>query len=249
MLIEQTMERLRALRLTGMAEALIEQQQSVTFTELSFDERLGLLVDAEHTFRENRRLTRYLREARLRHTQACLEDLDYAPRRKLEKAVMRQLATCLWIKEHQNIIITGATGVGKSYLSCALGNQACRKGFRVIYRRVPRLFEELALSHADGTYHKLLKKFAKSDVLILDDFGMASMKAVDRRDLLEILEDRDGARSTIIAGQLPPESWHDYINDPTTADAICDRVIHNAHKINLKGPSKRKELALKNKKR
>ncbi|MCP4675823.1 MAG: ATP-binding protein [Deltaproteobacteria bacterium] len=249
MLIEQTMERLRALRLTGMAEALIEQQQTITSNELSFDERLGLLVDSEYTYRENSRLYRYLREAKLRHSQACLEDLDYAPRRKIEKAVIAQLAVCLWIKEHQNIIITGATGVGKSYLSCALGNQACRKGFRVLYRRVPRLFEELALSHADGTYPKLLKRFAKSDVLILDDFGMTPMKSIDRRDLLELLEDRDDMKSTIIAGQLPPESWHDYINDPTTADAICDRVIHNAHKINLKGPSKRKELAQKNKRK
>ncbi len=246
MLIEQTMEKLRALRLTGMADALIEQQQTVTSNELSFDERIGLLVDCEYTFRENRRLYRYLREAKLRHSQACLEDLDYAPRRKIDKAVIRQLASCLWIKEHQNIIITGATGVGKSYLSCAFGSQACRKGFRVIYRRAPRLFEEMTLSHADGTYSKLLKRFEKSDVLIIDDFGISPMKAGDRRDLLEILEDRDATRSTIIAGQLPPESWYDYINDPTTADAICDRVIHNSHKINLKGPSKRKELAQKN---
>ena len=249
MLIEQTMEQLRALRLTGMADALTDQQQTVTFNELSFDERLGLLVDAEYNHRENRRLSRYLREARLRHTQACLEDLDYGPRRKLDKAVIRQLASCRWIKEHHNVIITGATGVGKSYLSCALGNQACRKGYRVLYRRAPRLFEELTLSHADGSYARLLKRFAKADLLIIDDFGISPMRPVDRRDLLEIIEDRDDARSTIVTGQLPPESWHDYISDPTAADAICDRLIHNAHKIELKGPSKRKGLALKEKKK
>lgn len=249
MLTEQTIEIMRSLRLTGMIEAFEEQQRTVKVNDLSFDERLGLLVDAERTYRENRRLNRYQKAAKFRHPQACIEDLDYAPRRKLDKPVILQLSSCRWIKENQNVIITGATGVGKSYLACALGIQACRKGYKVLYRRAPRLFNELALSHADGTFAKLLNQFAKTDLLIIDDFAMSPIKPADRRDLLEVIEDRDNTRSTIIAGQLPVDEWHEYLNEPTTADAICDRLVHNAHKISLKGPSKRKELAKKMKKK
>ncbi len=230
-----------------MLEAFEDQQRTIKVNELSFDERLGLLVDAEYSYRENKRLTRYQKAAKFRYPGACLEDLSYSPRRKLDKAVILQLAICRWIREHQNVIITGATGVGKSYLACALGIQACRKGYKTIYRRASRLFHELALSHVDGTFAKLLGQFAKTDLLIIDDFGMSPIKAPDRRDLLEIIEDRDNTSSTIIAGQLPYDEWHDYLNEPTTADAICDRLIHNAHKISLKGPSKRKELAMKTK--
>lgn len=249
MLIEQTTEKLREMRLIGMADALEEQQRTVKTNEMSYDERLAMLVDAEHTYRENRKLARHLKEAKLRHSQACIEDIDYTPRRKLDKAVIRQLTSCRWVKENHNVIITGATGVGKSYIACALANQACRKGHRSIYRRAPRLFEELTLAHADGTFTKLLSRFARVDVLVIDDFGIAPMRDDDRRDLLEILEDRDGLKSTIVTSQLPPDAWHEYLDEPTAADAICDRLIHNAHRIVLKGPSKRKEAAQKGRKK
>lgn len=249
MLTEQTIETMRAMRLHGMLEALEDQQRTVKANELSFDERLGLLVDAEYSYRENRRINRYQRAAKFRYPNACIEDLSYAPRRKLDKSVVLQLAGCRWLREYQNIIITGATGVGKSYLACALGVQACRKGYRTLYRRAPRLYAELNLAHADGTFVRLLKQFAKADLLIIDDFGMSAIKPADRRDLLEIIEDRDNTRSTVVAGQLPPDEWYEYLNEPTTADAICDRLIHNSHKIALKGPSIRKELAMKKKKK
>jgi DNA replication protein DnaC len=215
--------------------------------ELSFDERIGLIVDAEHTFRENKRLGRYLREARLRHGQACIEDIDYAPKRELDKSVVVQLAGCRWVKDNQSIIITGKTGVGKSYLACALANQACRKGYRAVYRRAVRMFEELNLAHADGTYGKLLARLARMDLLVIDDFALAPISDMNRRDLLEVLEDRDGLKSTIITSQLEPQLWHDYIGEPTAADAICDRILHAAHRIVLKGPSKRKEESLNRK--
>jgi len=249
MLIEQTIEKLREMKLHGMAEGLEEQQRTVKTNEMSCDERLAMIVDAEHTYRENRKLARHLKEAKLRHSQACMEDIDYSPRRKLDKAVIHQLAGCRWVRENQNVIITGATGVGKSYIACALANQACRKGHRSIYRRAPRLFEELTLAHADGTFIKLLARYARVDVLVIDDFGIAPMKGEDRRDLLEILEDRDGLKTTIITSQLPPDTWHEYLDEPTAADAICDRLIHNAHRIVLKGPSMRKEEAQKRSKK
>ncbi len=241
MLNEPTMEKLQSLKLTAMAAAWAEQQKSPDVAKLSFDERLGLLVDAEWLYRENARLQRYLRDAKLRLSSACVEDVDYAPRRELDKAVVRQLATCRWVQEHQNVVVTGATGTGKTYLACALAQQACRKGFRAVYRRASRLFDELTLAHADGTYGRVLGKLARADLLVLDDWGLAPPKDQERRDLLEILEDRYGNRSTLITSQLPPAKWHDHLGDPTLADAICDRVLHNAHRLVLKGPSRRKE--------
>jgi len=208
--------------------------------ELDFDTRFGMLVDAEHLARDNKRITRLLREAKLRLPSACIEDIDYAPKREIDRAQIRQLSTGRWIADHANVLITGMTGVGKSYLACAFGQQACRTGFRVLYRRVPRLFEELALAHADGTYTRLLGRLAKIDVLVLDDWGLAPLKDQERRDLLEILEDRHGLRSTIVTSQLPVAKWHDHLGDPTIADAVLDRVSHNAHRIVLKGPSRRK---------
>jgi DNA replication protein DnaC len=235
------MEKLKSMRLHALGEAWTAQQKDPESQKLSFDERLGMLVDAEWLARENKRLGRLLKEAKLRIGNACVEDIDYPPRRELEKSTIRQLATCRWIAEHQNIVITGMTGTGKTYLACALAQQACRKGYRAIYRRATRLNEELALAHADGTYSILLARLARADVLVIDDWGLAPPKDQERRDLLEVLEDRCGDRSTLLTSQVPTTKWHDYIGDPTVADAVCDRLLHNAHRIVLKGPSRRKE--------
>ena len=240
MLTEPTIDKLRGMRLGTMADAWLTQREQPKVHELDFDTRFGLLVDAEHLSRDNKRLARALRAAKLRLPNACIEDIDFAPKRELDRAAVRQLGTCSWIALHANVIITGATGTGKSYLACALAQQACRSGYRVAYRRMPRLIEELALAHADGTYTRLLGRLAKVDVLVLDDWGIAPLRDQERRDMLEIVEDRHGARATIITSQLPVENWHDYVGDPTIADALLDRVVHTAHRIKLKGPTRRK---------
>jgi len=240
MLNEPTLDKLKTLHLDAMAAAWAEQQKNAEHTKLSFDERFGLLVDAEWLARENKRLVRALKEAKLKLGQACVEDIHYTAQRTLDKSVVRQLATCRWVHEHQAVLVTGATGTGKSYVACALAHQACRKGYRAIYRRAPRLYDELRLAHADGTYARLLARFVRVDVLVIDDFAIAPINDEERRDLLEVMEDRYGARSTIVTSQLHPDHWHDYLADPTLADAICDRLLHNAHRIVLKGPSKRK---------
>lgn len=240
---EPTIEKLRALKLYTMATTWIAQHSEPSIAELSFDERLALLVDAETLARDNKRLQKLLHDAKLRVPSACMEDIDLNPKRDIDKPLFRALATGRWIAEHSNVLITGMTGVGKSYLACALGQLACRLGFRVAYKRVPRLFEELGLAHADGTYVRLLTRLAKVDVLILDDWGLAPLSDQQRRDVLEILEDRHGARSTVVTSQVPVENWHDYIAHPTIADAVLDRLVHNAHKIKMKGPSRRKENA------
>ena len=197
-------------------------------------------MDLEESHREDRRLQRRLSQARLRQ-RACVEDLDFSARRKLDRSLVLSLADCLWIKEGRNLILTGATGVGKSYLACALGHRACLRGFSVRYARISRLFEELKLAHGDGTYPKLLNRLAKTDLLILDDWGLKALGEAERNDLLEIIEDRHGDRSTLIAGQLPVDHWHEVIGNPTLADAILDRIIHNAYRINLEGDSMRKK--------
>ena len=244
MLNPPTMEQLHALKLAAMAAAWTAQQQAAAVAALSFDERLGLLVEAEWLARENARLTRHLQAAKLKLGQACLEAIDYAARRELDKALVRQLATGRWIAEHQQVLITGATGTGKTFVACALAHQACRQGYRALYWRVSRLFPALALARADGTYTRLLAKCARVDVLVLDDLGMTPLQEPERRDLLEILEDRYGTRSTIVTSQLPSAHWHEAIGEPTLADAICDRLLHNAHRLVRKGPSRRKEEKL-----
>lgn len=243
MLTEPTIDKLHSLHLNAMAAAWTAQREDPKLLGIDFDSRFGMLVDAEHLSRDNKRLARALREAKLRISTACIEDIDYAAKRELDRSLVRQLGTCAWIGVHANVIITGATGTGKSYIACALAQQACRTGYRALYRRVPRLLEELALAHADGTYTRLLGRLAKVDVLILDDWGLAPLRDQERRDMLEIFDDRHGTRSAIFTSQLPVEKWHDYVADPTIADALLDRIVHNAHRIKLRGPSRRKPEA------
>jgi DNA replication protein DnaC len=240
MLDEPTLQKLRALRLEAFAATWTEQQKHPEMAKLSFDERLGLLVDAECLARENKKLGRLLTDAKLRIARACIEDIDYPAKRELDKAVMRQLASCRWIQEHQNITITGAAGVGKTFVACALAQHACRKGFSAVYRRASRLFDELALARADGTYVRVLNKLARVDVLIIDDWGLAPPREQERHDIFEILEDRYASRSTIMTSQRARTTWHDHLGDPTLADAILERILHNAHDLVLKGPSRRK---------
>ncbi len=242
MLTHPTLDKLQRLKFTGMASALAEQMNTPDIEELAFEERLGLLVDRELTERENRRLTSRLRRARLKHN-AALEDIDYRHPRGLDKSLIQSLATCQWVKEHLNVLVTGPTGVGKTWLACALAHKACREGYTAHYLRLPRLLHEMAIAKGDGRYPKLLATLAKTDVLILDDWGLAKLIAEQRRDLLEILEDRHGRCSTLATSQLPLEKWHEIIGDPTLADAILDRLVHNAYKINLKGESMRKRRA------
>ena len=242
MLKHPTLDKLHALKLTGMAAALADQSATPDITELSFEERLGLMVDREMTDRENRRMTSRLRRAKLRHN-AILEDLDYRNSRGLDKGLIQSLAGCQWVKEHLNVLITGPTGVGKTWLACALAHKACREGYTAQYVRLTRLLRELTVAKGDGQYAKLLTNLAKVDVLVLDDWGLMKLSAENRRDLLEVLEDRHGRRSTIATSQLPIDQWHDVIGDATLADAILDRLVHNAYKINLRGESMRKQQA------
>jgi DNA replication protein DnaC len=237
---EPTLDKLNAMRLRVMASTWIEQDKSPDTIALQFDERLALLVDAEMLARENARLAKNLRDAKLRIAEACIEGINFPKTRELDKAVVRTLASCRWVTEHQTVIVTGATGTGKSYVACALAHQACRKGFRAMYRRAPRFFDELRLARADGSYPRLLTRIAKFDVVVIDDFAIGPLTDEARRDLLEVLEDRYGLRATVMTSQLDPKLWHDHLADPTVADAICDRVLHGAHRLALRGPSRRK---------
>lgn len=242
MLRHPTLDKLHALRLTGMGKALEEQRLMPECGTLSFEERLGLLVDREFTERDNRRLQTRLRKAKLRQ-QAAFEDIDYRYPRGLDKALMSSLATCQWIKEHHNLLITGPTGTGKTWLACALAHKACREGYSAHYLRLPRLWRELPMAKGDGRYPQLLSGLAKVELLVLDDFGLGPLTQEQRHDLLEILEDRHGTRATLVTSQLPLDHWHEAIGDPTLADAILDRLIHNAYKVTLKGESMRKRTA------
>lgn len=235
-----TLERLRELKFYGMAKAFEEQLSATEYQDLSFEQRIALLIDREAMDRENRRLASRLKRAKLRQ-QACMEDIDYRHPRKLDKSLMQSLASGQWIRDHLNVLFTGPTGVGKSYLACALGHKACLLGYKVLYFRASRLFEDLAIARGDGRYLKLMNAIAKADLILLDDWGLSSLSEREQRDFLEILEDRHGLRSTIMTSQIPTDHWHELMKNPTLADAILDRLIHNAHTINLKGESMRKK--------
>jgi len=242
MLLHPTLEKLTTLRFTGMAAALDEQMQMNSLDDLGFEERLGILLDREMAVRQTRTMNARLRKARLRQ-DGCMEDIDFRHPRGLDKSLVMRLAGCQWIKERNNLIITGPTGVGKTYLACAFAQKACREGYSSLYLRSTKLFEDLALSKGDGRYLKLLASFAKTDLLVLDDYGLEQLGRDQRHDLLEILEDRHGLKSTLVTSQLPIDHWHEQIGDPTLADAILDRLVHSAHKIKLDGDSMRKKKA------
>jgi DNA replication protein DnaC len=242
MLNHPTLDKLKTLKFYGMAQGLQDQAQHPTIDQLSFEERLGLLVDREMTNRLDCRLKNRLKQAKLKQN-ARLEDMDYHANRGLDKALILGFYDGQWVKKNLNILITGPTGVGKSWIACALAQKACREGYTALYQRVPRLFHELVIAKGDGSLSKLFSRLSKAEVLILDDWGLSKLTAEQRRDLLEILEDRHGSRSTIVTSQLPVDQWHDNIGDSTMADAIMDRLVHNAYKINLKGESLRKKQA------
>jgi DNA replication protein DnaC len=240
MLTHPTLDQLRTLQLDGMAQAFVELEAQDKARDLAHAEWLALLLDRECANRQTRRFQSRLRAARLRHSQAAIEDVDFRTPRRLDKAMVQQLATSRWIAEHRNLLITGPCGIGKSWLSCALAQKACRDGYTVHYARVPRLFADLELAHGDGRFPRLFRLLVKSDLLVLDDWGPDRLSASQRRDLMEIVEDRYGRGSTLITSQLPVASWHEVIGEPTLGDAILDRIVHNAYRLDLDGPSMRK---------
>ena len=243
MLHHPTLDQLKHLKLHGMARAFAELGDNAQAGELDHAQWLALLLDTEEAERDDRRLTYRLRNAKLRHGEACIEDIDYRSPRHLDKALFQQLAQGQWITRKQNLIITGPCGVGKSWLACALGQKACRDDYSVLYKRLPRMFAELDMGRADGRYPRLFRALTKPNLLILDDWGPERLSADQRRDLMEIVEDRYQNASTMITSQLPLAKWHEIIGEPTFADAILDRIVHNPHRIDLDGPSMRKTLA------
>lgn len=234
MLSHPTLEKLWQMKFHGMAKSFEQQLNCSDYDSLSFEDRFGLMVDMEMTEKENRRLTTRLRQAKLRQ-QACMENIDYRTPRKIDKSLMESLATCKWIKDNLNILITGSTGAGKSFLACALGHKACMHGYKTLYFRATRLFHDLAVAKGDGRYNKIMNSIAKADLIIVDDWGLAKLSDQEQMDFLEILEDRYGIHSTIIASQFAHTYWHELMANPTLADAIMDRFIHNVYKINLEG--------------
>ena len=239
MLIEQTMDKMNAMKLAGMAHAVREQLGSAEHANLAFDERLGLLVDAEWLAREQRKLSKRLRAAKLRYP-ASIEDVDFKHPRHLDRQQVLSLANCGFVQNRHNLVITGQTGIGKSYLACAFVERACRLGYKASYVRMPRLLQQLAVGRGDGSYARLLDRLARLDLLAIDDWLLAPLRDAERRDLVEVIEDRSERVSTLIASQLPTQDWHASIGDPNLADAICDRILHNAHRLDLKGPTKRR---------
>ena len=245
MLIQPTLDALSRLKLHGMALALSEQMMNPAAQQLAFEERIALLLEREVTHRENGRMGRLWKACQPKERGAVSEDIDYRGRGGLDRAQLASLASCEWIRQSQNLLIHGATGAGKTYLACALAHQACRAGLSAWYARAPRLFEELSLCHADGTFRKRLAAIAKISVVVIDDFAISPIGPRERNDLLELLDDRVGSRASIITSQLPIEHWHEYLNDPTLADAIMDRLIHCSHKIHLHGKESMRERATK----
>ena len=239
MLTQPTIEKLHAMRLSAMAQAFLEQTANPNMAQLSFEERFGLIVDQQMTEMEDRRMQSRLKSAKLR-LSATVEDLDFRPSRNMDRSMIMSLAQNQWVRSHQNILVTGPTGAGKSYLGCALAQKACRDGHTTVYQRLPRLLNELAVARHDGRYHKLIAPLIKCEVLLLDDLLIAPISRNDQRELLEIVEERYDRKSTIVTSQLPVKAWHDSMEDPTLADAILDRLVHNAHKVNLDGDSMRK---------
>lgn len=239
MLNEHTINQLRSLRLDGMVRAIEDQARSAAATSLGFEERLTLLVQREVAWRDDRRVARLLKAARLKVSTACVEDINWRASRALDKSLVTALAGGDWLRHGQSLLITGATGCGKTWLACALAHQAARAGFSVLYTRAARLFDELQVAHGDGSFARRLAQLAKLDLLVIDDFAISPIGAAERNDLLEVLDDRVGTRSTLITSQLPVRAWHTYLDDPTLADAILDRVVHSSHKIELKGKSLR----------
>ncbi|MBK1702974.1 AAA family ATPase [Halochromatium glycolicum] len=239
MLHQPTLEGLRALKLTGMAEALAQQLEQPPIQELAFEQRLALLIEREQLSRENRRLKRLLSAAKLR-VNACIEDIDYRHARGLHRAQMAALASCDWVRRAQNLCLTGPTGCGKTWLACALGNQACRQGLSVRYLRLPRLLEQLRIAHGDGSWNRSVGQLVRMELVILDDWGLAKLNAAQRTDLMELIEERHGRHATLIASQLPVDTWHELIGEATLADAILDRLLHNAHRLALSGESMRR---------
>ena len=239
MLIQQTLDKLDQMSLGGMAAALREQMEQSQYLELPFEDRLGLLVDREASWRENRRLTTRLKAARLRHL-GTVEDIDFRAPRGLDRSVILSLAQAGWVGAHHNLLISGATGCGKSFIACALAHAAIRQGHTALYVRTPRLLDDLAITRGDGRYHTLLGQLNRAAILVLDDFLLSPATVAQARDLLEVIEDRSQLRSTMVASQLPVEMWHGALADPTLADAILDRLVHNAYRITLKGPSMRR---------
>ena len=239
-MIHHTIEKLRRLRLAGMAKALEGQLSQPDIDTLSFDERLALLIDHEDIERQNAALARRLHRARLRQV-ACIEDIDLRTPRGLDRSLIRELASCDWLRGHHNLLITGPTGVGKSWIACALGNKAAREGFTVLYGRLGRLLDDLATARLDGGYARMLTRLSRISVLILDDWAMIRLTEAQRRDLMDVIDDRHQRASTILATQIPIERWHEMIGDPTYADAILDRLVHNAHRIEMSGESMRKK--------
>jgi DNA replication protein DnaC len=236
MLTQQTLDKMNAMKLSGMADAFQQQLRAGEHARLGFEERLGLLIDAEWSVREQRKLTRRLRFAKLRY-QASLEDVNFKHPRALDRQQVLSLGNCGWIQSRHNLVITGPTGIGKSYLACAFVERACRRGFSASYLRLPRLLQQLAVARGDGSYERTLARLAKLDLLAIDDWLLAPLRDGERRDLIEVIEDRSERASTLIASQLPAKNWHAVIGDPNLADSICDRLLHNAHRIELKGPS------------
>jgi DNA replication protein DnaC len=241
MLTHPTLDQLRALKLDGMADAFLELEQQDAAKDLTHAEWLALLLDREITNRTTKRTQIRLRAARLRYSQASVEDVNYRTQRQLDKTLFQQLATCRWIAEKRNLLVGGKCGLGKTWLACALAHRACREGYRAYYARMPRLFPQLELAHGDGSFARLFRTLTKVDLLILDDLGPDRLNASQRRDLMEIVEERHGRSSTLIASQLPVKAWHDLIGEPTFADAILDRLVHNAYRLELEGQRSMRE--------